>query len=166
MIKRYRWFILFGISVVALMAWDKQSRLPLNERVISKAASLVPALRGLASQPTTGKPVPSQATPAPIKLADFEWKEKLEDNIRELSDNQDTQITIVHERSMNWNDQGQIIPAEAVKVMVKGEKKSTNFRALVDANSGRIIQTWDQPVYDPVNPREGFGIKLDPRYDN
>jgi hypothetical protein len=163
MINRYKWYILFSVAIISTVIWDTQTHTPSEARkIFSTNTIFAPQQRAVAGQVLRA----NQKVPAKTvhSSSEVEWKENLEANLKDLTD-EPTEISIVHERSINWNDHGQIIPAEAVKVTLKGEKKSTNFRALVDANTGRIIQTWDQPVHDPVNPREGFGIKLDPRYD-
>lgn len=163
MIKRYRWFILFSVAAVATVVWDKKTYTPKpREQAVNLPSPQTLHHRAVAGE---AKIHQKKINPSSMhKTEDIEWKENFESNLRDLSEGP-TEITIDHERSINWNDHGQIIPAEAVKVTLKGEKKTTNFRALVDSRTGRIIQTWDQPVYDPVNPREGFGIRLDPRYD-
>lgn len=56
---------------------------------------------------------------------------------------------------------------ESVVVTITNEQNSqTTFRVLVDSQTGKILRNWDQPVIDPVNPRQNFRLKIDPRYQD
>jgi hypothetical protein len=46
------------------------------------------------------------------------------------------------------------------------QEAQSSFRAIVDAQTGKILETWDQTISDPADVRGGFRIKLDPRYTN
>lgn len=56
---------------------------------------------------------------------------------------------------------------ESVVVTITNEQNTqTTFRVLVDSQTGKILRNWDQPVIDPVNPRQNFRLKIDPRYQD
>jgi len=62
---------------------------------------------------------------------------------------------------------GKKINAQSYIVTLKNDvNATTTFRVLVDAQSGKLMESWDQPIYDPVNPRNNFKVKIDPRYHN
>lgn len=56
---------------------------------------------------------------------------------------------------------------ESVIVTITNEQNAqTTFRVLVDSQTGKILRNWDQPVIDPINPRQNFRLKIDPRYQD
>lgn len=56
---------------------------------------------------------------------------------------------------------------ESVVVTITNEQNAqTSFRVLVDSQTGKILRNWDQPVIDPINPRQNFRLKIDPRYQD
>lgn len=76
-----------------------------------------------------------------------------------------TSIELVREKSFLWPMGQAKIEVESVKISLRNLKhEETSFRAMVDARNGKILQTWDQTIDDPANPRERLGFKLDPRY--
>lgn len=95
------------------------------------------------------------------------WEEGVEHALKAQGGDAIKDITITKIESLIWTQPGFAINVESVVIGItnlKGER--TSFRALVDSENGKIIQTWDQPVIDSINPRENMGIKVDPRYLN
>lgn len=93
------------------------------------------------------------------------WEKGLKENLLQQGGNSIKDIKFTKIDSFVWAHEGAALFVESVIVTLKNEKNvSTSFRVLVDAQTGKILKNWDQPVIDPVNPREGFRIKLDPRY--
>ncbi len=108
-----------------------------------------------------------QTQKAPSNKPDPQWQDNFEKIlvIQSGSKLRDLEVKKLH--SFVWSVGGQNLNVESVLVSFKNEKnESTKFNALVDSQNGKIIQTWNQPVKDPGNPRENFGVKLDPRYNN
>ena len=67
--------------------------------------------------------------------------------------------------SFIWSVGGQALNVESVHIQVENDQgRKTTFNALVDSQSGRIIQSWNQPIIDHANPRLNPGVKIDPRY--
>jgi hypothetical protein len=94
-----------------------------------------------------------------------EWKEGLVSTLRAQggSDLTDVRLNVVD--SFVWIHDGLGLFVESVIVTIKNERNhETTFRVLVDAQNGKILQNWDQPVVDPATPQESFRLKLDPRY--
>lgn len=93
------------------------------------------------------------------------WEKGLKENLLQQGGNSIKDIKFTKIDSFVWAHEGAALFVESVIVTLKNEKNvSTTFRVLVDAQTGKILKNWDQPVIDPVNPREGFRIKIDPRY--
>lgn len=96
---------------------------------------------------------------------DYHWQESVKSNILRQSFDQDVEIKLIKEKSFTWKEFGKPIEVERIKVSLRNPAGETsNFRALVDQNTGKILRTWDRPVFDPINPRQNKGIKLNPLY--
>jgi hypothetical protein len=93
------------------------------------------------------------------------WEENLEKVLRTQAGDSLRSLEIKKVDSFIWNQDNLALHVESVIITVKNKKNhETSFRALVDAQTGKILKTWDQPVFDPVNPKDNFKIKIDPRY--
>lgn len=96
-----------------------------------------------------------------------EWEPNLEKSIRNQGGDSVKDIKIRKVDSFVWNEDGIALFVESVVVTVKNQKdEETSFKALVDAQNGKILKNWDQPIFDPLHPKENFKIKIDPRYHN
>lgn len=94
-----------------------------------------------------------------------EWEENLEENLRAQGGSALKEITIRRVESLIWIQDGIALNVESAMVAIKDDRGAeTKFRVLVDSQTGKILKNWDQPIIDPSNPRENFGIKVDPRY--
>lgn len=96
-----------------------------------------------------------------------EWRGALEESLRHQGGSAIKDITIEREDSFIWSHEGIALHVETAKVTLRNQQDElSSFRVMVDAQNGKILQTWDPPVIDKANPREGFRLKLDPRYHN
>lgn len=94
-----------------------------------------------------------------------EWRENLEETLRKQSDHSLKNITFKTVDSFVWAHEGVVLFVESLIVTITNENnENTTFRVLVDSQTGKILQNWDRPVYDPANPRDQFKIQIDPRY--
>jgi hypothetical protein len=96
-----------------------------------------------------------------------DWEEKLVEALKIQGGENVEKIEIKKVASLVWaqNDAG--INVESVIVTVKGkDKKEAMFKALVDSQTGKILETWDRPIQDPTNPKKGYRLKVDPRNYN
>jgi hypothetical protein len=94
-----------------------------------------------------------------------DWEGHLKDHLKLIGGEALQEIEVKTERSYIRVQDGIALNVESVHVtLTRDNQETSSFRALVDSQTGKILQTWDQPVYDPVNPREGHRIKIDPRY--
>lgn len=98
-------------------------------------------------------------------IPSHEWKEQLEKTLKAQGGNSLKEINLNKVDSFVWSHEGTSLHVESVIVTLKNDKNSvTTFKVLVDAQTGKILKNWDQPVIDPANPRHSFRVKLDPRY--
>ncbi len=94
-----------------------------------------------------------------------EWEEGLLSTFRAQGGQAIKQMNLKKVDSFVWIHDGLALFVESVIVSLKGDQnRETTFRVLVDAQNGKILQHWDQPIVESPNPRENFRIKLDPRY--
>jgi len=107
---------------------------------------------------------PLQAMMPINKRTDF-WQKNLETTLTRLGGKDLKSIDIKRVDSFIWKQQNLLLNVESVLVRLYNQKgEETSFRAIVDAQNGKILQTWDQPVIDHINARDTFGIRLDSRY--
>lgn len=93
------------------------------------------------------------------------WNEGLEKALRSQGGDDLKKIELKSIDSFVWSQDGISLFVESVIVTIKkNNNEETSFRVLVDSETGKILKNWDQPVYDPMNPRDNFKIKIDPRY--
>lgn len=93
------------------------------------------------------------------------WESNLRQNILAQAGSQTPEISITKIKSFVIQRDGVSLNVDSVLVKLKVDKKEkTSFKALVDSETGKILQTWDQPVYDPIEHKDNFSIKIDPRY--
>ncbi len=122
-------------------------------------------IRSPASLPdSTPKSVANTTKPG---LSHPVWKEKLETTLKAQGGNFITKIEIETLESFDWKVGKVDVRVDSIKVKlenVKGQRSS--FRAIVDAKSGKILQTWDAPVVDNFTAKSTADIKIDPRYHN
>lgn len=107
--------------------------------------------------------VPAQkvSAPIPVNKPSPEWKSKLEDSIRQQADVKDLQIEKVD--SFIWKEQGLPLHVESAIVTLKNEQNTEiRFRVLVDSQNGKVLRTWDHPVFDPMNPKDKLRIEAEP----
>lgn len=93
------------------------------------------------------------------------WEAPLKETLRHQAGANLKEISLNKVDSFVWAQDGIALFVESVIVTLKNKKnETTSFRILVDAQNGKILKNWDQPVIDPINPRDEFRIKIDPRY--
>ncbi len=96
-----------------------------------------------------------------------EWDEELEKTIRSQGGDGVKDVQLKSVDSFIWTQDGQSLFVESVIVTLKKpNNEEISFRVLVDSQTGKILKNWDQPIFDPANPRDNFKIKIDPRYHN
>ena len=98
-------------------------------------------------------------TPSP------DWEEKLHSSLKEQAPSAKN-IQVTTEDSLVWMRDGNAILVESVKVVLQNQNgEESSFRALVDSQTGRVLESWDRSISDSLNPKAEFKLKLDPRYN-
>lgn len=94
-----------------------------------------------------------------------DWQTNLEESLRVQGGDAVKGVEIQKVDSFIWSHDGVSLNVESVIITVKGENnKATTFRALVDAQNGKILNNWDQPIIEYADPLKQPRIKIDPRY--
>ena len=115
---------------------------------------------------------PSQVTRTPASVTyvnspSLEWKEHLITSLKNQAGDNLKDIQVKKEKSLIWTRDSNPLSAESVLVTLKGNQgEETTFRAIVDSQTGKILESWDRPVSDPADVKAGFHLKLDERYSN
>lgn len=113
---------------------------------------------------------PLTRLPASVSYANkpsSRWQKKLETNLRAQASDNLKQVWIKKENSLVWTRDDNALMVESVVVRLTNKQdEESSFRALVDSETGKILETWDRSISDPANVRGGFRFKLDPRYSN
>lgn len=88
------------------------------------------------------------------------WKENLKNTLYLQGKKMIKDIVLKNEDSFIWIHDGIALNVESVLVSITNHSdQKTSFRVLVDSQTGKILQNWDQPVDDPLNPRAQPGLK-------
>jgi hypothetical protein len=96
-----------------------------------------------------------------------DWKNRLELSLKAQGGENLKEIKIEREKSLIWIKDEQALMVESVLVSLTNQQDShSSFRALVDSQTGKILESWDRTLFDPATSKEGFRFKLDPRYSN
>jgi len=154
-------FIIAAVLTGAIFSYEKERMMTLKKNDVPKKEKVESHLmRSVASVPA-----PLHTVSAPENKPSKEWKTNLEKTLKTQGGSEVKDIRIQKLSSFVWKQDNLLLNVESVLIRLdnlKGEE--TSFKAIVDAQTGKILQTWDQPVFDHVNPRENFGIKLDARH--
>jgi hypothetical protein len=97
-----------------------------------------------------------------------DWEKRLESALKEQAGNSLKEIKIQKERSFVWmRDENPLLVESVIVTLTNHKKSESTFRALVDSQTGKVLETWDRTIVDPSQIKEdGFRVKLDPRYTN
>ena len=114
---------------------------------------------------------PTDRTPASasyINKPSPEWEKRLETSLKAQGGNSLKEIKIQKENSLVWmRDENPLLVESVVITLINQKDMESSFRALVDSQTGKVLESWDQTIFDPTKVREEtFRIKLDPRYTN
>ena len=97
----------------------------------------------------------------------IDWEEKLESKLKEQAGDSLKEITIVKERSLIWMRDKNPLHVEAVRIsMTNQQDVQASFRALVDSQTGKVLESYDQTIFDPADVRAEYRINLDQRNAN
>ncbi len=102
-----------------------------------------------------------------VNLPSNQWQERLESSFKEQAGDGLKKIDIRKEKSFIWNKDNIPLHVEMVVIKLTNQQDvESSFRAIVDSQTGKVLETWDRTIFDPADMRAGVQIKLDPRYSN
>lgn len=94
-----------------------------------------------------------------------DWEDILTQNLEAQGGNSLQEIQIKKTESVILVRDNRKLAAESVVItLTRKDGAESSFRALVDSETGKVLETWDRPVFDPVHPNENFKVKLNPIY--
>lgn len=167
MTKNKKIALFFFVALTPLFFLKKEAHLSLGERG-PKSESMNDKI--ISRQVIDQYRKPTQRTPASTSYVNKpspEWQKRLETSLKAQGGSSLKEIKIQKESSLVWMRDENPILVESVIVTLTGHKKmQSSFRALVDSQTGKVLESWDQTIFDPANIRDGFHLKLDPRYTN
>ena len=95
------------------------------------------------------------------------WEKQLKTSLAAQGGSSLKDIKIKKEKSLVWmRDENPLHVESVIVTLTNKQDVEASFRALVDSQTGKVLESWDQSVFDPANVRGSFRIKLDPRYSN
>jgi hypothetical protein len=102
-----------------------------------------------------------------VNTPSVNWEKHLRTSLAAQGGSGLKDIKIKKEKSLVWmRDENPLHVESVVVTLTNKQNVEASFRALVDSQTGKVIESWDQSVFDPANVRGSFRIKLDPRYTN
>lgn len=153
------------VAVVAVYFFTKkENTLPVTSQSSSKETLPAPQV---APEAAKTQQVRRPASTGYVNSPNKEWESLLTASLKSQAGNTLKEIKIVKEKSLVWNRDDVPLHVQSVVItMTNTQDVQSSFKALVDSQTGKVLETWDQSIFDPANVREGFRFKLDPRYSN
>lgn len=150
------WYIEAENKVTGTGEASPQRKSPQTLKVeLDKARALASVSESLHS------PITTPATSHPV------WKENLERTLRTQGGALIKNVKIEKVDSFDWKVGKIDVRVDSIKVSLQNEQgQRSSFRAIVDASSGKVLQTWDQPIIDNFSAKTSGTIKIDSRYHN
>jgi hypothetical protein len=109
----------------------------------------------------------TSSSSAPLSKTSSQWEKKLQKHLKAQARDSVKDIKVVKEKSLVYHQNQIPLQVESVLISLTNHQDVTSsFRALVDAKTGKVLETWDQTIFDPAEVRKEFRFKLDPRYRN
>lgn len=154
---------LIACFIIAAILGFNLSRFKKNESSSESPTAASPRARTFIGPDRQPLPTP----PVDVKVenvASNNWHDRVRDSFRKQAPSV-KDITITVEQSYVLVQGTNAINVESVKIILTNQRgEESSFRALVDSQTGKVIETWDRSLTDPMNPRDTFKLKLDPRY--
>lgn len=169
MTKHWRW----GLALMVLIAvgyWlrprDRSVLTPYSTVSVTSLPKTIAKLQPRSVIDANKKPL--NRLPASVSYVNKpspDWEAKLHGSLKQQAPNL-KEIKIEKENSLVWMRDNNALLVETVKISLKNQQDSqTSFRAMVDSQTGKVLETWDRTIVDPVDKSSQFGIKIDPRYN-
>lgn len=170
MIKKKHLALAFILAVGVLFLFKKDGTV--NYAILPKVMTPAPIIPAVVTQRVVVdqnlKPI--SRVPASVSYLNspaVDWEEKLESKLKEQAGDSLKDITIVKERSLIWMRDQNPLHVEAVRIsMTNQQDVKASFRALVDSQTGKVLESYDQTIFDPADVRAEYRLNLDQRNAN
>ncbi len=150
--------------LILFLIWKKKE--PLNEKEnvtqqqVGEERSVVLPLT--IQQPKKSLPDSKTFVNIPSK----NWEQRLRQTLKAQAGDSLLAIEIKKEKTLIWKRDENPLKVESVIVKLTSRQNvQSSFRALVDPQTGKVLESWDQTIFDPANVKENFSFKLDSRYN-
>lgn len=169
MIKRRNQLILLSliILVVVIAVFLFEEQLPGNDEPATASSTQSSSTSPVGMPKINGRRVmnlpPGKDAITKLKVSNkvSDWQEGLEHSLKVQGGDAIKDLKIENIESLIWVQHGIALNVESLKITITNDKKEkTMFRAMVDSQNGKILQTWDAPIFDEVS--EEKRIKLHP----
>ena len=169
MTKNKKIALFLFVALAPLLFLKKEAQNPMNEKS-PRHSSVSSDEQNIAREVIDQNRKPIERNPASgsfVNKPSPEWKKRLEASLKAQAGNSLKSMKIQKESSLVWmRDENPILVESVIVTLTNHQKVQSSFRALVDSQTGKVLESWDQTIFDPANVRDGFHLKLDPRYTN
>lgn len=85
-----------------------------------------------------------------VNEIDPKWKEKLEVSLKLQMGSELKELKVQPLKSFILERDGHALHVQAVLIKIKNTSNmESSFNALVDSQTGKVLETWNQPVFEP-----------------
>lgn len=171
--KRFYYILILGLIILGILfiVPRKNKIIELENAPSPPEVTTLKAPQKEKRRDLTQPPVPPDVSQDKVEdimtdnMPSEEWQELFEEVIRAQAGSSIDTIDIKKTESVIVKRDKRTLAAESVVVtLTKPDGTQSSFRALVDSETGRVIETWDRPLFDPVHPNENFKIKVPAHY--
>lgn len=102
-----------------------------------------------------------------VNTPSLDWEKRLETSLKVQGGSELKEIKIKKEKSLVWmRDENPLMVESVVVTLTNQQDVASSFRALVDSQTGKVLESWDRTVFEPAPGAEESRFKLDSRYSN
>jgi len=158
-------FLLVGFGLIFFFRKETTSTVSEN-KAVSITTPTISADRKVIDQKM--KPIDrSPASTSYVNTPSPDWEKKLVTSLKTQGGNSLKEIKVQKENSLVWlKDENPLLVESVIVTLINHQEMESSFRALVDSQTGKVLESWDRSIADPANVRDGLRIKLDSRYSN
>ncbi len=164
MIKKKYFVLIISFAIILFLLWKKDGSLVKNSIVDQIKEGKVDSIK--TPYKTDLKKKAIHEPKAFVNVPSKNWEQKLKQSLRAQAGDSQLSIEIKKEKSIIWTKDENPLKVESVVVKLTNRQNvQSSFRALVDPQTGKVLESWDQTIFDPANVKENFSFKLDSRYN-
>jgi hypothetical protein len=164
MIKKKYILLIISFAIILFLFWKKDGSLV----KISLIEQKIEGKKDSVKTPDEATPMKKAilGTEAFVNVPSKNWEQKLKQSLIDQAGDSQLSIEIKKEKSLIWTRDENPFKVESVIVKLTNHQNvESSFRALVDPQTGKVLESWDQTIFDPANVKDNFSFKLDSRYN-